>query len=177
MKLIDTHNTRTDQSFTMGMNSFGDLTSAEYAAKVRLPYAAIVPLNVQLTPRMQIATRSSGPIVYDYPHESVNLSTLPASQDWRSSGCVASVANQGSFNRLYVCLRLLLRVMKRRLNHGRAMRICGLLRLTASDRVIPLPQAPTSTAGMVRAVTESTYRYPHKTFNFFLKRFAQHFPK
>lgn len=72
------HNADHTQSYTVAMNLFGDLTAKEFAAKT--------------------AKKPASHIEYEYPsrtYDAIAAAALPPSQDWRSSGCVGAVQNQG----------------------------------------------------------------------------------
>jgi len=72
--LIESHNANADKSFTMGMNEFGDMSAKEFASKMlKRPVDS-----------------------YEYDGNALgNGVGIPASEDWRSSGCVGPVRDQG----------------------------------------------------------------------------------
>lgn len=78
LQYIAKHNANKEHTFTLAVNKFGDLTAKEFA---------------ELTAKRP----AQSPIEYTYPGGEFAPSTiaLPPAQDWRTSGCVPPVANQG----------------------------------------------------------------------------------
>jgi len=75
MEFINEHNSL-QSSYSVGMNEFGDLTVAEFSAQTANP-------------------NGFSDSVYDGPALSDNSAALPPSADWRTSGCVGPVIDQG----------------------------------------------------------------------------------
>jgi cathepsin L len=71
---INKHNARTDVTFTLGMNQFGDLTNAEFQATYLRPFNA---------------SKRNG-LAYQMPN-----SVDPTSVDWRTQGYVTPIKDQG----------------------------------------------------------------------------------
>jgi len=74
MELINAHNAIEDKSFTMAMNEFGDMSAKEFASKMlKRPVDS-----------------------YEYYGNALgNSAGVPPSQDWRRTGCVGPVKDQG----------------------------------------------------------------------------------
>ncbi len=75
LKEILDHNAKTDKKFTMAVNMFSDLTSAEF---IRLHTGAVKPEVLEELPQME--------------YDEANLAT---SIDWTTRGAVTPVKNQG----------------------------------------------------------------------------------
>jgi cathepsin L len=75
LAFIQRHNTRNDKTYKVAMNEFGDLTNAEFARTYLRP----IDLNA-ISGRSPLYTIQGDP---------------PATQDWRTSGAVTKIKNQG----------------------------------------------------------------------------------
>lgn len=73
---IESVNTQSGLSYTVGLNQFADLTNSEFLAK----YATLA-----LPKRRKTSTS----------HQYANLTSVPTSIDWRSLGAVTPVKDQG----------------------------------------------------------------------------------
>jgi C1A family cysteine protease len=78
LDLIREHNAKND-SWTMGMNEFGDMTWAEFKAS----YVG----GTKVVPREYLRSKN-------YPEKTSDIA-VPSSLDWRSKGAVTPVKNQG----------------------------------------------------------------------------------
>lgn len=74
---IESMKSRTDLTYTVGLNEFADLTNEEFLAK----YAGF---------------KSAGGAKKATHFKYANLTTAPTCVDWRSSGAVTPVKNQGN---------------------------------------------------------------------------------
>nr|CAD1842313.1 unnamed protein product [Ananas comosus var. bracteatus] len=75
---IETFNSRNENSYTLGINQFADMTNEEFVAR----YAGtFFPQNIESEPTASL--------------EDVDLSKVPDSIDWREKGAVTEVKQQG----------------------------------------------------------------------------------
>jgi len=81
---IHIHNSRSNATWTMAMNEFGDLTAEEFFS-THLGYKK----SLRKTPLPKYTD-------HDNPMYKVDLSRVPASVDWRLNGAVTPIINQGN---------------------------------------------------------------------------------
>ncbi|CAI9115836.1 OLC1v1016840C2 [Oldenlandia corymbosa var. corymbosa] len=81
LRYIDEQNSLPDRSYQLGLNRFADLTNEEYRSKY---------LGTRIDPKRRLAKKPSNRYLPKLGDE------LPDSVDWRKSGAVAPVKDQGS---------------------------------------------------------------------------------
>lgn len=83
LRFIDEHNSKKDKSFELGLNRFADLTNDEY----RVKYLGVKNDIIRRVMKSRVAAKR-------YAFSEGDM--LPDSIDWRKSGAVGPVKDQGS---------------------------------------------------------------------------------
>ncbi|XP_071693085.1 cysteine proteinase COT44-like [Rutidosis leptorrhynchoides] len=85
LKFIDDHNSSGNRTYTVGLNQFADVTNDEYRSMF---------LGTKPDVNRRIAKLQRGEISQRYAVQSNDM--LPVNVDWRKSGAVAPIKNQGT---------------------------------------------------------------------------------